>query len=91
MATAAGSPLTVLAGPEAPSADAIEEIMAASGHLPAAGLRIQAIANPATLRNIPESHLHHALLVLDGTAEPAGPSDLEALAAKADCDVLLVR
>ena len=65
--------------------------MAASGHLPEAGLRVQAIAGPATLQNIHESHLSHALLVLDGTAAIGGQGDLQALAAKADCDVLLVR
>jgi nucleotide-binding universal stress UspA family protein len=90
MAAAAGGPLTVLAGPKAPSAGAIGEIMAASGHMPSAGLRIQAMANPATLHNIHESHLRQALLVLDGT-EPSALGDLEALAAKADCDILLVR
>jgi len=91
MASAAGSPLTVLAGPEAPSGGAIGEFMTASGHMPAAGLRTQAIAGPAVLQNIRESHLKHALLVLDGTADTPGLGDLEALAAKADCDVLLVR
>lgn len=91
MAAAAGGPLTVLAGPKAPAAGEIEGILAASGHMPEAGLRIQAIADPAALRNIHESHLNNALLVLDGTAQSAGLGDLEALTAKADCDVLLVR
>ncbi|HXQ42234.1 MAG TPA: hypothetical protein VN821_13270 [Candidatus Udaeobacter sp.] len=91
MAAAADGPLLVLVGPEAPGAAEIGQILAASGHLPEAGLRVQAIAGPATLQNIHESHLNHALLVLDGTAAIGGQSDLQALAAKADCDVLLMR
>jgi len=91
MAAAADGPLLVLAGPDAPRAAEIGKIMAESGHLPEAGLRVQPIAGPATLQNIHESHLSHALLVLDGTAPIGEQSDLQALAAKADCDVLLVR
>jgi hypothetical protein len=91
MAAAADGPLLVLAGPGAPGAAEIGKIMAAIDHLPEAGLRVQAIAGPATLQNIHESHLSHVLLVLDGTAAIGGLSDLQALAAKADCDVLLVR
>ena len=91
MATAADGPLTVLVGPGAPAAAEIGMIMRATGHLPEAGLRVQPIAGPATLQNIHESHLSHALLVLDGTAPIGELSDLQALAAQADCDVLLVR
>ena len=91
MASAAKGPLLVLVGPGAPGAAEIGNIMAASGHLPEAGLRVHAIAGPATLQNIHVSHLSHALLVLDGTAAIGGQGDLQTLAAKADCDVLLVR
>lgn len=91
MAAGSGAKLTVLAGPGAPEAARIREILGIGDRLPDHGVAVERIAGPSALRNAHGHFLKRALLVLDATSQLAELGDLERLAEQADCDVLLVR
>ena len=91
MAAGAGAGLTVLAGPDAPPAARIHEILTPGGPTLARTVSVERIAGASALHNAHGRFLKRALLVLDATSRPPGLGDLEQLAEQTDCDILLVR